>query len=208
MKPHLFLPLAIVLLLWVVSRKAWSILAGLLLALLASYALTLAFDPHIGTEFVQMMHGAALGNRYTPTLSLLFRISVYPHTAWLEFLPQTIACFWAIWYFLTRSKRWQWMREGSLLLLISILCTPYAWVTDESVLLPAVIFGLYRALQSRRSLLPLILFAAFPLIELYANVPITSRWYTWTAPAWLAWYLYATAGKTPPASEDSIEECL
>jgi hypothetical protein len=30
------------------------------------------------------------------------------------------------------------------------------------------------------------------LIEVIAVVPLTSQYFLWTTPAWLAWYLYAT----------------
>jgi uncharacterized membrane protein YfhO len=84
------------------------------------------------------------------------------------------------------------MEHGLLVLLVSVMCAPYAWLTDEAVLLPAVLVGVYRAIEARRSLLPIAIFAAAALIELYANVRITSWYYTWTTPAWLGWYLYAT----------------
>jgi hypothetical protein len=35
-------------------------------------------------------------------------------------------------------------------------------------------------------------FAGVALIEVLASVQITSPYYLWTTPAWLAWYLYAT----------------
>ena len=44
------------------------------------------------------------------------------------------------------------------------------------------------------SVRPAVLGDVDALIELYANVRITSWYYTWTAPAWLAWFVYATQG--------------
>jgi hypothetical protein len=48
--------------------------------------------------------------------------------------------------------------------------------------------------------LPIGLIAGVALIEVAAKVPITSNFFLWTAPAWLAWYLYAT-WKSNPQSE-------
>jgi hypothetical protein len=84
------------------------------------------------------------------------------------------------------------MDQGLLLLLVSVACAPYAFFFDETILLPAVLVALYRAAQSGRSLLPLAIIAGAALIEVLAVVQITSPFYLWTAPAWLAWYLYAT----------------
>jgi hypothetical protein len=78
------------------------------------------------------------------------------------------------------------MDQGMLVLLVSALCTPYAWFTDEAMLLPAVLAGIYRAEASRRSLLPFGLFAGAAIVEVSALVPITSWYYLWTVPAWIA----------------------
>jgi hypothetical protein len=93
------------------------------------------------------------------------------------------------------------MDQGMLLLLVSVSCAPYAWFFDEAVLLPAVLAGLYRAVDSGRSLLPLGLIAGIALIEIYGNVQITSLFYVWTAPAWLGWYIYANGKRSTPAIE-------
>jgi hypothetical protein len=82
-----------------------------------------------------------------------------------------------------------------LLLLVSALSAPYALLTDEVILLPAVLTGIYRADASGRSLLPFVVFAGAAMIEVFVKVPLSSAYYLWTTPAWLAWYLYATGGK-------------
>jgi hypothetical protein len=203
LKPHLFLPFAIVLLLWVVNRKAYRILAGFAVSLAASCALTLCFDLHVWSQYSQMMHTAGVLNVFAPTLSAAFRLLVNRNAVWPQFLPEAAGCGWALWYFWTRRTRWSWMDQGLLLLLVSAACTPYAWFTDEAMLLPAVLSGLYRAADSRRSLWPLALIAGVALIEVYAGIQITSMYYLWTVPAWLGWYLYATRKKSAPADEAS-----
>jgi hypothetical protein len=198
MKPHLFLPLAIVLLLWIVTRKAYRILAGFALALAVACALPLAINPHIWSQYFRMMHDGLALNIYAPTLCSTFRLHVARQAPWTQFILEAAACCWAPWYFWTRRDRWRWMEQGMLLLLVAALCSPFGWVTDEAILLPAVLVGLYRALESRRSLLPLWLIAAAALIEVMAGAQITTPYYIWTTPAWLLWYLYAT-GKFPPS---------
>ncbi len=200
-KPHLFLPFGIVLLLWVVSRKSYRIIAGFSAALLGSCALSFYLDAHAWSQYSQMMHaGGALTER-VPVLSVAFRFLTDRNAVWLQFLPAAIACIWAIWFFWAHRKHWNWMDQGLLVLLVSAMCTPFGWFTDESMLLPAVLTGLYRAAESRRSLIPLGFIAGAALIEVLVPVQIISPFYLWTTPAWLAWYLYATRNKLKPATE-------
>jgi hypothetical protein len=84
------------------------------------------------------------------------------------------------------------MDHGMILLLISVATAPYAWLTDEALLLPAVLAGLYQAVELRRSTLPLMLIVAVAQIEIFNAVRVNSPYYLWTMPAYLAWYLYAT----------------
>jgi hypothetical protein len=82
-------------------------------------------------------------------------------------------------------------------LLVSVLCSPYALFTDEAMLLPAVLIAAYRAQAAGRSLVPFGLAAGIAIFEVFLNVQITSVYYLWTVPAWLVWYLYATRAERP-----------
>ncbi len=192
MKPHLFLPFAAVLLLWVVTRKVYGLLAGFSAALLASCALTLSLDRQVWSQYSQTMQATGVLNVWVPSLSATLRYLIAPKALWLQFLPEAAACLWAVWYFLSRRNRWSWMEQGMILLLVSAICVPYGFFFDETMLFPAVLFGLYRALDSHRSILPLALIGGVSLIEVLASAPVVSPYYLWTTPAWLAWYLYAT----------------
>lgn len=201
LKPHLFLPVVLCLLLWVVFRRRVRIIAGLLAAMGASFSLILALDPHVWSQYRTMLHSNLMQDRFAPTLSAYLRWDISPATVWLEYLPTALAAIWALGYFWQRRARWDWLQHGQLVLLIGVMCAPYAWLTDEAVLLPAVLLGVYRARSTSRSLIPIALFAAVALVELFADVRITSWYYAWTSPAWLAWYLYAMS--TPRISTSS-----
>jgi hypothetical protein len=191
-KPHLFLPFGIVLLLWIITRKQYRILAGFCVALLASCTLAFGLDPYAWPQYAGMMRTSGMMQEAIPTLSATLRLLLDRHALWLQFLPQGTACLWALWYFRTRRNRWDWMDHGLLLLLVSVMCTPYGWFTDEAMLLPAVLAGIYRADDSGRSLVPFGCIAGAAMLEVFTNIPITSAGYLWTTPAWLGWYLYAT----------------
>jgi hypothetical protein len=196
MKPQLFLPIGIVLLLWAVSQKAHRVLAGAGIALLAACVLAFCLDPHGWPQYAQMMRLEKPAELFVPTLSKMLRLLVHRDTVWLQFLPEAAACCWGLWYFWTRRSRWNWMEQGLLLLFVSVACAPYAWLTDEAVLLPAILAGLYRTEDSGRSLLPFALLAGAALVELLSGIWMTSPFYLWSVPAWLIWYLYVTRGKS------------
>jgi Glycosyltransferase family 87 len=198
-KPHLFLPFAAVLLAWALTTRAFRILGGTAIALLASAALAFAADRHAWSQYAFMMNHAGMKDTALFTLSKYLRLLVHRDAFWLQFLPQGVACAWALGYFFTRRQRWNWMDQGLVVLLVGAMCSPYSWFTDEAMLLPAVLGGLYRADQSGRSLVPFALFAAAAILELLTGVPVASPFFLWTTPAWLLWYLYATGKIGSPA---------
>jgi hypothetical protein len=201
LKPHLFLAVAVALLLWIVSRKAYRLLAGFAVALTAGCALTLVIDPQSWSQYAQVSRSNHIAHLFVPTLSSYIRFLIDDNAVWLQFLPAAASCLWAVWYFRTRAERWDWMDQGLLVFLVAALCAPYGFFFDETVLLPAVIAGLFRADHAKRSLLPLAFIALPALAETWMTVPIVSHSYLWTTPAWLAWYLFASR-KKPAADPD------
>jgi hypothetical protein len=175
-----------------VYRKSYRILAGFSVALLANCALTLCLDRQIWSQYAVALHTMDITNIYVPSLSQELRRLLDRNATWIQFLPEAAGCLWSLWYFWTRRARWNWMDHGMIMLLISVAVAPYAWLTDEALLLPAVLAGLYQAVDLRRSTLPLILIVAVAQIEIFNVVRVNSPYYLWTVPAYLAWYLYAT----------------
>jgi Glycosyltransferase family 87 len=191
LKPHLFLPFGCVLLAWMVASRARRMLLAAGVALLASCALSLWLDHDGWSHYGSMVRAAQLEGEFIPTLSLFFRLLVHRSAAWLQILPACAGCVWGLLYFWRRRERWEWMDQGLLLLVVSVMLAPYAWFTDEVVLLPAMLVGLYRAARCGRSLLPFGVIAGVALTEVLAGASINSGLYVWTAPAWWGWYLYA-----------------
>ncbi|MGA7859619.1 MAG: glycosyltransferase family 87 protein [Terracidiphilus sp.] len=199
LKPHLFVPVAVVLILWEASRKSYRVLTGFVTTLLCSSGLVLLFDRHVWSHYAQMMSSERILHQFVPTLGAVMRMHVDADAGWLQFIPEIVCCGWAVWYFWTRRKVWNWMDQGLLLMIVAVACAPYAFFTDESIVLPAVLTGVMQAIHTRRSLLPIVAIAGAALIEVFRSVQIMSPYYLWTTPAWIAWYLYATRGKRLPA---------
>jgi len=191
LKPHLFLPCFLVLLLWSVYRRQFRILAGFLAALAVSCALTLSLDRQIWAQYGHLARTTGIMNEFLPTLGVWVRFLVDPKAKWIEFVPEIAGCIWAAWYFWTRRARWDWMDQGLLVLVVSMACSPYSWYTDQALLLPAIVIGLNESEKSVRSLALFALIAGIGLLALMIDIKLTSGFFVWTAAAWLVWYAYA-----------------
>lgn len=201
LKPHLFLPFVLVLLLWMAMHRAKGarMLAGFFALLALNMAVTLWFDPHVWTQYLAMLRISGIEDRLTPTLGEGLRVLLGPHVAWLQWVPEMVGSAWAVAYFWRRRAGWNWLDDGLRVLLVGVVCTPYEWLTDEAVVLPAVLAGMFQAEARGRSLVPIAVAGTVALVELMAGVPITGWGYVWTPLAWLGWYVFATWGATPQA---------
>lgn len=208
LKPHLLLPFWIVLLAWVLNRRAYRILVGAAISFSASFAVTFFVDPHAWSEYVRMMndHDYGIQRAFVPTLSVIFRLLFDRNAIWLQYVPAATACGWGLWYFWARRDRWNWMYDGLLVLLVSELCAPHAYLYDEVILLPAIFASLYRTRTTGRVLMAYCVLTGIVLIELVAHLKITSIFYVWTAPAWLGLCLYSRNNRSALIDELVLAE--
>jgi hypothetical protein len=190
LKPHLFLPFGVVLLAWILVSKSYKILVGATVAMAASCAATFCIDPAAWSEYALMMRTVGIESEFIPCLSVALHLWISPQTMWLQYLPAALGCAWGLGYFWTRRHAWDWMMDGSLLILVSLFTAPYCWIFDQGLAIPALLHGAY--LTRFRSLLVVLVSASVLIeIELMSNIRIPSALYLWTAPVWLAWYLCA-----------------
>ncbi|HVU48319.1 MAG TPA: glycosyltransferase 87 family protein [Terracidiphilus sp.] len=191
MKPHLLLPLAVVLALWIVVSRSYKIAAGAVMAMAASFLLTWLVDPSAFAHYTALMRSPAVVQEFVPCLSDSMRFLIDRHSVWIQYLPAALASLWALVYFWCRRHVWNWAQNGNLLILVSLIAAPYAFPYDQSLAIPAVLHGAYTT--RKRSLLVVltVILALFALQSIW--VKITSPYYLWSAPVWLAWYLLARA---------------
>jgi hypothetical protein len=191
MKPQLFLPFFLVLALWSIARRQFAVMAGFALAVAASCAATYSFDRQIWQQYHEMLHTQKVVDMFVPTVGMALRFAIDRRATWIEFIFEAAGCLWAAWYFLRRRAQWDWSTDGALVLIVSMACTPYSWFTDQALLFPPLLVGLYKAQHSLIALLLFGLVCLGGMVGLIAQLPLTGAFYVWTAPAWLLWYLYA-----------------
>jgi hypothetical protein len=201
LKPHLFLPFGVVLLLWAITRRSYKVLAGSAVALGISTAIALVLDPQVWRHYGQMMLAARIDRLPIPCLSVMLMRQIHPNAVWLQYLPAALGCVWALSYFRKHRDDWDWMEHGSLLVLVSVVVAPYSWIMDQAVLIPALLHAIYRT-RSRNDVAILALASALVvgILIVRGNMVLASAFYIWPAPIWLAWYLYALRGTSAQPS--------
>jgi len=205
LKPHLFVPFGVVLLAWIVASKSYRILAGITVAIAASCVVAHIFDPTAWVDYARMMRSVGLEKEYIPCLTVVIRLWLSPQSMWLQYLAPVLTSAWALFYFRTRRHTWDWNRNGSFLVLVSLVAAPYSWVYDGGLAIPALLEGIY-ATRSRILLVVLAIASLMIEVELIWGVKVASAFYLWTAPAWFAWYLLAHAASGHPKSKPGVAE--
>src|SRR5205814_4930251 len=118
---------------------------------------------------------------------------------WTQFVPMTLGMVWCLHFFFRNSPSWNWREHGPPLLVVSVLTTPYEWLSDETVLLPAVLQAAAFVYASRNDLkirtkLALIIFALLDLLLLLilkSKIPFSTGIYFWSSLVWFFWYFQA-----------------
>ena len=211
-KPHLFTLLWPILAIWIASRKKWTMAAGFALAFSSSVAIAWAFDPAVFSHYRDMLRQASIQYEFIPAVSGVMRLIFFRTFFWAQFLPMMAAFGWSAWYYWKNRSIWTWKTHGPALLVASVLTTPYAWMTDETILLPAILQGVLWVYQARAKLtlssqLVIFVFACLDvllLLLLRAKIPFATGIYFWSSLVWVSWYWYAQRFR--PARDRSVDQ--
>jgi hypothetical protein len=190
LKPHLFLPFGLVLLLWIVVTRSYRILLGTGIAGTLNVLLVQWRDPAVFRQYLHWAVSSGIEHQPVPCLGVLLRNWLDPAAPWLAFVPAGLACLWAVPYFWQRRDCWDWREHGSLLMLVSLVAAPYCFVFDQSLALPALLYGASRA----RSRWPIVLlaglFIAMEIQPILAPQLLSPGWRQLSAGVtWLVWYV-------------------
>jgi hypothetical protein len=192
LKLQLLLPFGVALFCWIKLRRELRLLLGTAVGFTVALAVPLWLDHSIWMDYVPTIRKANADSYAIPTLSSLVRVVVSPQAQWLQLLPCLLACLWAMVYFVKHQDDWSWTRQGLLLLLVSILVAPYSWLSDQIIVLPAIMAANYTLARSGRSLLGFHVTNTAASLMVLLGVPMASVTFAWTALAWLVWFLFAS----------------
>jgi hypothetical protein len=204
LKPHLFLAFGLVLALWIVMERAYRVVLGLAVAMAVSLGLTWLIAPAAWTQYEQMIRISGIEREFIPCLSVALRLWVNPQATMLQYLPATMGCVWAVVWYWAKRRRWNWKSDGSLLMLVSLVCAPYCWLFDQALAIPALLYGAYIT-RSRLLLGVLALGSVAIEAALMMGVKLPSPLFVWVGPLWLCWYLFASMiGKNGVSGAEGI----
>lgn len=190
LKPHLLLPFACVVLLWIVYSRSYRVLWGALSALAFSILATTALAPRLWMQYFTWMHTSGVEDEKIYCLSSLLRYAIRPSAVWIAWIPVALSCVWAIVWFWMRRREWDWQRQGSVVALASLLFAPYAWIYDQPLALPALMQALFRT-RSRWMIAALAISSIAIQAELFSLLKIGTPYYWWASPFYLGWYMLA-----------------
>lgn len=208
LKPHLFVPAAGVFLAYCVFERHWRVLAGFVTALVGAAGIAFALDRQGWGQYQAMMAAEPLQREFIPCLGVALR-TVLNAKPWLQYVPCLIALALSLAFYARHRTRWNWFAFGPLLVAVSVVFAPYAWITDQVLLLPAV----WQLLDERFSFAHVFaLISAVMAIQFLASVSLHSPWFLWSAPAWLAVCAYGvrkgTLRQEVPSIQKSEEETV
>jgi len=207
LKPHLFLPFAVVLLVWIFVSHSYRILAGSLAAMAAGGMVTALIDPAAWSQYSYYMRTSVVTREFTPCLGDVLRDSIRPSSEWLAFVPAALGCAWALVYFWPRRLTWDWLENGSPLILVSLFVAPFGWIFDQALAIPALLYAVSRN-PSRTLLGTLALIYILVEIQIVSPFGLHSAAYLWPAPVWLVWYLLARTSARKVADTTAVASPL
>jgi hypothetical protein len=139
LKPHLGVPFAAAVLLWILHYRRWRVIVGAAIAITALSILPLLTNPAVFAEYWRAL-GQTPPQMLSPTLGSVLRVLLGPQHFRLQFVPMLVGLGWLLvrWY---RDRRhWNWMDQAPSVLLASFLAAPYGgWPFDLVVLLLPVL---------------------------------------------------------------------
>jgi Glycosyltransferase family 87 len=191
-KPHLSYLFVLAVLVWAISRKRYRVLLGMFTALFAATCLAWLVNPQLIAQYIQMLNFYPLENWMTATMGATIRLLLDPYQYTLQFFPAIAGIIWLVVYWLLKRKDFDWITGLPVILLVSIVTTPYGWTLDFSVLAVCVV-RIAVLINTRPGTIGKVIVVITYWIAnlLLIAYSASQNWFWWFPSFLLVWYLFA-----------------
>jgi hypothetical protein len=204
-KPQVILLFWVVLVFWVIRRRRWITLISAFISVFVLMSISFLINPHILSQYLGMLEAYPLSDWANPTIGSYIRFFwLGVDRYWPQFLPALIAVLWFMYYWYRHQATWDWIYAMPVILLVSMLSSPYSWTYDLVILIPCIIaVTSWIAMDWKRwsTLLLAGIFLAMTILDLYLHTMLDDFWFIWMAPSMLIWYLLARWQYPPFSSQ-------
>lgn len=192
-KPQLTIIFGVALLLWIIQQRRWLILFSAIIAILFLTGIAMAFNPHIIPQYLETMSSGWIIPHATPTIGAYLRFFwLGTNNLWPQYVPAFIGVIWFIYYWNKHKNSWHWETEIPLLLLVSVVISPFAWTYDYVILLPVIIQAMSWIAQDWKrwsSRLMVSIFFLISILDLILHIKLNEFWFIWMPICLFIWYL-------------------
>jgi hypothetical protein len=186
LKAHLLYLVLLAVLLWCIRERKWVVLTTTFLAAVGTTGVCVALNGNVLGYFHGTL-GAALDTS-CGVGGLLRNTFGVKHT-WLQFVPCVVGLAWFVRYWQVHRHGWIWEERLPLLLLVSLSSSPYFWVHDFILGIPALI-AVAVGLQSRSDWQV----ASLAYVLVQAIIPLAGYSFSCSACLlWIPFYWYFTS---------------
>jgi hypothetical protein len=195
-KPHLFVPL------WIVlgceaartKRGRIALLIGASVGLVAAIIPTIA-NPDVWRQYFEAMNRpmdaahSPLSGWKSPLIGYWVRAALAPESFWIQAVPTVLTAIAVPIYWWSRRQDWNWNIELPRLVIVGLIASPYgAWPYDQIVLLVPVVDGCIRLIRTGSHRERAFGFLTLLAINVAALTMHEGEWFVWPPPAIALWY--------------------
>jgi hypothetical protein len=197
-KPHLLLFFWAAFAIWVLARRKFAIATGFAAAVIGTTILALLIDHQTFQHYQELVRSSTVAGEFIPSLSGVLRLLFFRAYFQAQFVPTLLGLIWSVWYSWRNRAEWSWRSHGLTVMVVSMLTTPYSFLTDEALLLPAMLFAAMCIFGGKQKLpvstrIAVVFFGFLNwmiLIMVASEIPLQSGIYFWSSLLWCGWYFY------------------
>jgi hypothetical protein len=182
-KPHVLVLFWLALAAWILQKRQYKLAIGFIFSLALGSAAAWISNENVFGEYLQSAGNQPPTVWITPTLGALLRLSFGAEKIWLQFLPPAIGAIGFGWYWLKNYQHWSWTVLMPVIILASIISSPFSWSVDQVVLILTILPVTASVIKSHHPRSILFLLMAFGLLQFFAlaiNImELNAVWYLW-----------------------------